>query len=45
MKILIERTSTTSGNPRDREYRTVERGLMEFYLMNGTTDNASKKED
>jgi len=43
MKYLIESTTTTAGHPQERTFREVERGMYEYYLMNGTTDNAAKK--
>ena len=41
MKFLIESTPTTSGKTLS-EYREVERGACEYYLMNGSTDNATR---
>jgi len=40
--LLIESPQTTAGHPRDREYRVVYRGDLEYYLKNGTTDDAKK---
>jgi hypothetical protein len=40
MKFLIKSTPTTSGKTL-LEYREVERGACEYYLMNGSTDNAT----
>jgi len=44
MYVLIESTSTTAGIPANQEYRIVERGSLEWYLMNGVTANESIKD-
>ena len=40
MKFMIEKPPTTAGCPCDKEYGTVERGMFEYYISNGSTDNS-----
>jgi len=44
MMFLIEATPTTAGHIRTREYRAVERGVYEYYLHNGVTNNSTPRE-